>query len=80
MNQVDIASETFLKPAEVAKLLQISKAQVYRLIRRGVLPHIRIIGTVRVPQSHLEKALQNFYIDSSENHSPDSALQILNQG
>ena len=66
MNHVDIANETFLKPAEVAKLLQVSPAQVYKLVREGVLPHIRILGTVRVPQSHLEEALQDFYVKPAD--------------
>lgn len=80
MKPIDFANETFLKPGEVAELLQISKAQVYRLIRNGALPHIRIIGTVRIPQSHLEKALQNYYTEMGESNSSDSHMQILNQG
>lgn len=46
-----------LNPYEVAKLLKISKAQTYNLIRSGRLPAIHIGKCVRVYKSELEKVL-----------------------
>lgn len=54
-----------LKPAEVAKLLKVHSATVYRLIASGELPSIRIgSGTKRrtglkVPQSAVIKYLRS---------------------
>ena len=53
-----------LKGAEVAKILQVSKAHAYVLMKRGEIPTIRIGKIVRVKLEDLEryineKAVQN---------------------
>ncbi len=53
-----------LKSDEVAEILQVSKAHVYVLMKRGEIPSVRIGKVVRVKREDLEryineKALQN---------------------
>ena len=49
MNRFSLTKdEHLLKVAEVAEILSLSKAKVYRLIQRGELPAIRISHAVRV--------------------------------
>ena len=47
--------ERLLKPAEVAEILQVSKALAYTLLRRGEIPTVRIGSTVRVRREDLDK-------------------------
>ena len=47
--------ERLLKPAEVAEILQVSKALAYNLMKRGEIPTVRIGSTVRVRREDLEK-------------------------
>ncbi len=56
--------ERLLKPAEVAEILQVSKAYAYVLMNRGEIPTVRIGKIVRVRLEDLEgyikeKAAQN---------------------
>jgi excisionase family DNA binding protein len=44
----------FLKVAEAADLLGISRAQAYVLVKRGVLPHILVGSDIRIPLAALE--------------------------
>ena len=49
MNRFELGKdEHLMKVAEVAEILNISKAKVYRLIQEGELPAIRISHAVRV--------------------------------
>ena len=43
-----------LTVAEVARRLSVSQATVYRQVRRGLLPHFRFGGSLRVEESELE--------------------------
>jgi len=47
--------EELLKPDDVAKILQISKAKAYTLLKEGGIPTIRIGGLVRVRREDLEQ-------------------------
>ncbi len=47
-------NESLLKPAEVAQILQISRAKAYQLLQRGEIPTVRIGTIVRVKRSDLE--------------------------
>lgn len=47
--------ETLLKPEEVAEKLRIGVSTVYHLAHRGVLPGIKIGGTLRFSPQHLAK-------------------------
>ena len=44
-----------LKSQEVAEILQVSKAHAYVLMKRGVIPSIRIVKIVRVRLEDLER-------------------------
>ena len=46
----------YLSVGEVAHLLRVSKASVYRAVERGELPAIRLapLGALRIPRSALE--------------------------
>jgi excisionase family DNA binding protein len=46
-----------LPPDRVAKLLGVSKSQVYTLARRGQIPHQRAGGSVLFPRLALERWL-----------------------
>ena len=47
--------ERLLKPAEIAEILQVSRALAYSLLQRGEIPAIRIGSVVRVRRIDLEK-------------------------
>lgn len=48
-----------LRPLEAAEILGCSRSAVYDLIRRGVIPHVRLsAGIVRVPEDALEELLR----------------------
>jgi excisionase family DNA binding protein len=47
----------FLSPAEAAATLGVSRYTVYRLIRNGVLPSVRVGGQLRIPRRVLAQRL-----------------------
>jgi excisionase family DNA binding protein len=49
---------TYLKPSTIAARLDLHRSQVYKLIKEGTLPHIRIGKSVRVPAAALEAYLR----------------------
>ena len=51
--------EPLLIPTDVSRYLKLSKSNVYYLIQRRQIPHIKIGGNVRVKESALEKWLEN---------------------
>jgi excisionase family DNA binding protein len=46
--------ERLLKPAEVADILQVSRAMAYKLLNQGEIPSVRIGKSVRVRRADLE--------------------------
>ena len=51
--------ERLLKPAEVAKTLNVSHGAVNRWIRLGQIEYVRLPGgTYRIPQSEVDKLLR----------------------
>jgi len=56
--QDDISEERLLKAAEVQRILNLSRANVYRLMKSEVLPTVRIRGAVRVPYRDLLKWIE----------------------
>ncbi len=55
MNELELSKdERLLKAADIARILNISKALAYRLIQRGEIPVIRISHAVRIKRSDLE--------------------------
>ena len=51
--------ERLLKAAEVQTILNLSRANVYRLMKAEVLPTVRIRGAVRVPYRELLKWIES---------------------
>ena len=56
-------SETLLTAAEVADQLRVSTMTVYRLIRRGELPAVRVGRNYRVRESELVAFLDAQVVD-----------------
>ena len=52
-----IDTPPLLAPREVAVLLNVSRETVYRLIRTGQLPSVRVGGQLRVPRRTLAQRL-----------------------
>ena len=44
---------------EVAEILRVCTKTVYKLIREGSIPHVKIGREIRVPKGHLIDYLQN---------------------
>ncbi len=61
-----------LRGSEVADLLGCSRAAVYRLMQRGVIPVVRVPGgrTVRVPRTALEQ-----WITANTQVTPNSPIE-----
>ena len=51
-------NEQLLKASEVARILNISRSLVYRLIHTGKIPHIRINQAVRVHHDDLFRFIE----------------------
>jgi predicted DNA-binding transcriptional regulator AlpA len=51
--------ERLLKASEVQRILNLSRANVYRLMKAEVLPTVRIQGAVRVPHGDLLKWIKS---------------------
>lgn len=60
----------FLTKAEVAEELNISDAQLYALIRRGEIRHIKVggRGVQRIERSDLEAYIQRAFTDGEFEH------------
>ena len=43
-----------MRPIEVGKLLGIRRSRVYALLRKGVLPCVRIAGAIWIPRAAFE--------------------------
>jgi excisionase family DNA binding protein len=54
---IDISETAFLSPAQTAVVLNVSRETVYRLLRDGRLPCIRVGGQLRVPKRALAAKL-----------------------
>ena len=61
--------ERLLKPAEVAEILQVSKAHAYVLMNRGEIPLVRIGKIVRVRLEDLERYIKE---KTAQNEAPIS--------
>ncbi len=51
--------DSYLKPSDIARRLSLHRSQVYKLIKDGTLPHIRIGRSVRVPAPAFEAYLRS---------------------
>jgi len=55
----DINAKEFLTPDDLAAILAIARATVYRLIARRQIAFIKIGGSLRFRRSDVEKYLEN---------------------
>jgi excisionase family DNA binding protein len=51
--------ERLLRPAEIAEILQVSRAITYSLLKKGEIPAVRIGSLVRVRRVDLEKYIND---------------------
>lgn len=56
---VDLVDFNLLRPAEVSRILSISKSKVYRLISSGELPSVEVGYSKRVHPSDLVHYIDN---------------------
>lgn len=54
-----IQKPAILRPTDVGKLLGIRRSRVYALLRRGVLPSVRVAGVIWIPRAALEEWLND---------------------
>lgn len=47
-----------LRPAEAARLLAISRPQIYKLAHSGAIRAVSIAGSIRIPADELERVIQ----------------------
>lgn len=50
--------QRLLKATEVARILNISKSMVYRLMKNGKIPYVRINQTFRIRPEDLDKFIE----------------------
>lgn len=62
-----------LTVAEVADLFRVSSMTVYRLIRNGELPAVRVGRSYRVSETDLRAYLDSQVVDPSEMDLPDAS-------
>ena len=48
----------YLSPAEAAELFGVKRETIYRHVRRGLLPAVRLGGSIRIPADALTAALE----------------------
>jgi putative molybdopterin biosynthesis protein len=48
---------------EIAEMLKISKNKIYKLVRNGEIPHLRIQKNVRIRKKDLEAWLDRHFVD-----------------
>ncbi len=61
-----------LTVAEVAELFRVSSMTVYRLIRNGELPAVRVGRSYRVREDDLQAYLQAQVVDPADMDLPDA--------
>ena len=60
-----LAEVRFLTVAEVAAIMRVSKMTVYRLVRSGELPAVRVGRSFRVPEQAVHDYLKTAYVDTA---------------
>jgi excisionase family DNA binding protein len=46
-----------LRPVEVGRLLGLGRTRVYALLRNGILPSVRVAGSIWIPRAALDEWL-----------------------
>lgn len=68
-----MSAPALLTVAEVADLFRVSSMTVYRLIRNGDLPAVRVGRSYRVLEDDLQAYLQAQVVDPHEMDLPDAS-------
>ena len=58
-----------LRPMEAARALGISRSKVYDLLARGVIPSLRLDGSIRVPAIQLQAWIDAQLRDQAGQHA-----------
>jgi excisionase family DNA binding protein len=66
----NIQFDKLLKPTDVARILNISRALSYRLLQKGEIPVIRVNNAIRVMPNDLEN-----FIEKSRNSQLNEAYK-----
>jgi excisionase family DNA binding protein len=66
----NIQFDKLLKPTDVARILNISRALSYRLLQKGEIPVIRVNNAIRVKPNDLED-----FIEKSRNSQLNEAYK-----
>lgn len=66
-------TDTLLTAAEVADTLRVSTMTVYRLIRSGELPAVRVGRNYRVRERDLDAYLESQVVDPASMEMPNEA-------
>jgi excisionase family DNA binding protein len=64
--------DSYLRPSDIARRLALHRSQVYKLIKDGTLPHIRIGRAVRVPAPAFAAYLRSLHALSGETEGAPS--------
>ena len=62
-NNEDVISKPFLTPGELAEFFSISKATVYSLVEKRVMPFYKIGGQLRFKRTDIEEYLEHSRIN-----------------
>lgn len=68
-----MSAPPLLTVAEVADLFRVSSMTVYRLIRTGELPAVRVGRSYRVREDDLQSYLQSQVVDPATMDLPDAS-------
>ena len=66
-----MTEKLLLRPAEAADAMSVSRARAYELIAAGVIPHIRIGTSIRVPADALRAWIASQLPDAPAATAPD---------
>jgi excisionase family DNA binding protein len=66
-----------LTPAEVQKILRLSRAKVYRMLRLKEIPSVRIGRAVRIPRDRFISWLEKLVSTGSEKEGKTSLRRVF---
>lgn len=52
-------NQTLLTPDEFVKMVPVGKSTLYRYIRKGEVPSVKICGRIFIPAEYVQKLLKN---------------------
>lgn len=61
--KLDLATNNFITPDELAEIFKISKSSIYRLIDKRQIPFFKIGGKLRFAQRDVDNYLENVRIE-----------------